>query len=391
MNIKYKIIAVAAIYLSAILLSCSSSKKEEQHTEKSEEHSTSEVLLTEAQYKNVGIKLGKAEERSMSGVVKVNGVFDVPPQNLVTISLPYAGIIKQTILLQGMEVKKGEVLAVLEHPDFIQLQQDYLDNKSKLDYVKLEMERQQELQKENVNSTKVLQKAQSDYESLKAIVSGLKEKLSLININTDQLQKNGISKQVRVLAPIHGFVTKVNVNIGKLVNPYDVICEIVDIGHLHVELTVFEKDVTSLKVGQKVRYWVNNESKERTASVYLIGKEISLDRTVRVHCHLDKEDKTLLPGMYLNAYIETTKKQSLVLPSAAVVESANKNYVFVSSGKEKSNYSFNMVEVSIGIVDDNYTEVILPQALDSNAEFVIVGAYDLLSSKNVGEEEGHSH
>jgi cobalt-zinc-cadmium efflux system membrane fusion protein len=390
MTIKNKWVVWSTLALSLIIFSCTKSTVEEKVHEHTE-HESTEVLLTAAQYKNVGIVLGKAEERSMSGVVKVNGVFDVPPQNLVTISLPYAGIVRQTKLLQGMEVKKGEVIAVLEHPDFIQLQQDYLDNKSKLDYLQLEVNRQQELQKENVNSAKVYQKAQSDYESLKAIVGGLKEKLSMINISTEQLQKNGISKQVKVLAPIHGYVTVVNVNIGKLVNPNDVICEIVDIGHLHVELTVFEKDVTSLKVGQKVRFWVNNEAKERTASVYLIGKEISPDRTVRVHCHLDKEDKNLLPGMYLTAYIETAKKQSLVLPSAAVVSNANKNYVFVAKGKEKANYSFNMVEVSVGIVDDDYTEIILPPSVDPQSEFVLVGAYDLLSSRNVGEEEGHSH
>lgn len=390
MTTKNKWIIGSTMVMSLLIFSCTKNT-EGDAVEHHEEHENEEVLLTEAQYKNAGIVLGKAEQRSMSGVVKVNGMFDVPPQNLVTISLPYAGIVRQTKLLQGMEVKKGEVIAVLEHPDFIQLQQDYLDNKSKLDYLQLEVNRQQELQKENVNSAKVYQKAQSDYESLKAIVSGLKEKLSMINISTEQLQKNGISKQVKLLAPIHGYVTVVNVNIGKLVNPNDVICEIVDIGHLHVELTVFEKDVTSLQAGQKVRFWVNNETEERTASVYLIGKEISADRTVRVHCHLDKEDKTLLPGMYLTAYIETTKKQSMVLPSAAVVSSANKSYVFVAKGKEKTNYSFSMVEVRIGIVDDDYTEIILPPSVDSQSDFVLVGAYDLLSSKNVGEEEGHSH
>jgi len=390
MNINYKCTWMSCILLVAMLLSCTK-EVEEQAEEGHHAHEASEVLLTPAQYKNAGVVLGKLEKRSMTGVVKVNGVFDVPPQNLVTVSLPYAGIVKQTILLQGMEVKKGQLIAVLEHPEFIQLQQDYLDNKSKLDYLQLEVNRQQELQKENVNSSKVFQKAQSEYESLKAIVSGLKEKLSLINIQTDQLQKNGISKQVKVLAPIHGYVTEVNVNIGMLVNPNDVMCKIVDIGHLHVELTVFEKDVMSLKVGQKVRFQVNNEAQERTASVYLIGKEIGPDRTVRVHCHLDKEDHSLLPGMYLTAYVETTQKQSLVLPSAAVVSSANKNYVFVSKGKEKGNFSFDMVEVSMGIVGDNYTEVILPPTLNQQADFVLVGAYDLLSSHNVGEEEGHSH
>lgn len=390
MNLKNIFITGSVICFALFTLSCGSSKEEQPLAEHAE-HATSEVLLTEAQYKSAGIKLGTAEQRNMSGILKVNGTLDVPPQNLVTVSMPYAGIVKSTILLQGMEVKKGQVLAVLEHPEFIQLQQDYLDNKSKLDYLQLEVTRQQELQKENINSAKVFQKASSEYESLKAVVSGLKAKLSMINISTDQLQKNGISKQVRLLAPINGFVTQVNVNIGMLVNPNDVICKIIDIGHIHAELTVFEKDVMSLKIGQKVRFHVNNELKERTASVYLIGKEIGTDRTVRVHCHLDKEDKTLLPGMYLTAYIETVQKQTWVLPSAAIVNSANKNYVFVSKGKEKENYSFDMLEVSIGLIDSKYTEILLPNTVDANSEFVVVGAYDLLSSRNVGEEEGHSH
>ncbi len=388
-KINYKLILINTILWCLILISCG--KETQEHTAETHEHETNEIVLTDAQYKTVGVVLGKIEERSMTGVIKVNGVFDVPPQNLVTTSLPYAGIIKQTILLQGMEVKKGQVIAVLEHPDFIQLQQDYLDNKSKLDYMQLEVNRQEELQKENVNSAKVFQKAQADYQSLKAIVSGLKEKLSLINIHVEQLQKNGISKQVKLIAPISGYVTKVNVNIGKLVNPNDVICEIVDIGHLHVELTVFEKDVTSLKVGQKVRFFVNNETKERKASVYLIGKEIGVDRTVRVHCHLDKEDRSMLPGMYLTAYIETKQKQSLVLPSAALVNNANKNYVFRAKGKEKENYAFEKVEVSIGIVDGNFTEIILPPTVDQQSDFVVVGAYDLWSSLQVDKEEGHSH
>ncbi|MDF2454348.1 MAG: efflux transporter periplasmic adaptor subunit [Cytophagaceae bacterium] len=388
-QIKYKLILINTVLWCLILLSCG--KETEEHAAEKHEHEDNEIVLTEAQYKNAGVALGKLKERSMSGVIKVNGVFDVPPQNLVTISLPYAGIIKQTILLQGMEVKKGQVIAVLEHPDFIQLQQDYLDNKSKLDYLQLEVNRQQELQKENVNSAKVFQKAQAEYESLKAIVSGLKEKLSMININTEQLFKNGISKQVKVTAPINGFITKVNVNIGKLINPNEVICEIVDIGHLHVELTVFEKDVANLKVGQKVRFFVNNETMERKAFVYLIGKEIGPDRTVRVHCHLDKEDKSMLPGMYLTAYVETNQKQSKVLPSSALVGSGNKNYVFISKGKEKESYAFEKVEVSIGIVEDNFTEVILPPTVDQQSDFVLVGAYDLWSALQVDTEEGHSH
>src|SRR5690606_585234 len=120
------------------------------------------------------------------------------------------------------------------------------------------------------------------------------------------------------------------------------ICEIVDISHLHVELTVFEKDITSLKKGQKVLFLINNETQARTASVYLVGKEISPDRTVRVHCHLDEEDTNLLPGMYLTANIETSQKYTKALPSRAIVFSQGKNFVFVYQGKNKDDYSFQM-------------------------------------------------
>jgi cobalt-zinc-cadmium efflux system membrane fusion protein len=394
MDLKNKTVGILLIILSVIASSCDKSKEDKTAKHEDAHAQETAITLTAAQYKSAGVELGKLEERSLKGVIKVNGIFDVPPQNLVTISLPYAGIVKQTILLQGLKVKKGEVLAVLEHPDFIQLQQDYLDMKSKLNYQQLEVTRQEELQKENVNSAKVYQQTMAEFESLKARVSGLKEKLALINIDVEHLQKHGISRQIKVIAPINGYVAQVNVNIGMLVNPNDIICKIIDIGHLHVELTVFEKDVMDLKIGQKVRFDVNGEDKPRTASVYLIGKEISPDRTVRVHCHLDKEDFSMLPGMYLTAYIETQSKQSLSLPSKAIVNDNNRHYIFIAKGKEKEEYVFEMVEVSIGIEDDEYTEVVLPAGMDSQSEVVIHGAYDLLSKRNVEQEEeegGHSH
>jgi cobalt-zinc-cadmium efflux system membrane fusion protein len=386
MDIKNKSIQLLIGMVALVVLSCNSSTEEKVQVDPTLKANTL-VTLTAPQYKSAGILLGKLEERNMTGVVKVNGIFDVPPQNLVTISLPYAGIVKKTDLLQGLKVKKGDVVAVMEHPDYIQLQQDYLESKSKLDYLELEVKRQNELQKENVNSAKVYQQAHADFETMKARVSGLKEKLSLINISVDQLMKNGISKQIRVLAPISGYVTQVNVNIGMLVNPNDVICKIVDISHLHVELTAFEKDVMSLKVGQKVRFEVNGETKARTASVYLIGKEISPDRTVRVHCHLDKEDASLLPGMYLTAYIETEQRKSLALPSKAVVNSANTNYIFIAKGKDKTDYVFDMVKVSLGIVDEEYSEIILPKGIDHKVDIVVQGAYDLLAKRDNVEEE----
>ncbi len=376
-----------------LLISCDKSFQEKGKS--TEHHEEDLVEFTEAQYQNAGITLGKLESRNLGGIIKVNGMLDVPPQNLVTISIPYGGVVKQTELLQGMKVSKGQVLVVLEHPDYIQLQQDYLDAKSKLNYIALELNRQEELQKENISATKTYQQIVSEYESLKARVSGLEQKLSIINITPEQLKKNGITKQIKLYAPISGYVTQVNVNIGTYVNPNDMIFKLVDTHHLHAELTVFEKDIERLKTGQKVRFSFNNEDKERTATVYLIGKEIGSDRTVRVHCHLDKEDHELLPGMYLKAYIETSPKETLTIPSKAVMSSGNKNFVFVFKGKMEEEgkflYTFKKEAIQVGIKNNEYTEVIPSDRIDTSLNIVVTGAYDLFASMGISEEQGHAH
>ncbi len=392
------------VFLAGILFSACSSKgnAEAVTAEKTSAEDANSVDLTEEQFKTVGLQYGTIEEKNLNSIIRASGVLDVPPQQLITISSPYGGTLKNTELLQGMPVAKGEVIAVLENPEFIQLQQDYLDYKSQLVYLKEELDRQQELAKENVNAKKTVQKASSDYNSMMARVQGLRSKLQLININPDKINPANISGKANIYAPISGFVTKVLANIGKFVNPNQELFEIVDTRHLHAELTIFEKDVPKLKIGQKIRFVLNNETKERFAEVHLIGREISAERTVRVHGHLLQEDKNLLPGMYLKAIVETGVATTTALPDKAIVQSAGKSYIFIAAdeikdeenpadkGKNevaKKHIVFKRIEVTTGVSENGYTEVILPEGFNKNSKIVINGAYDLLSKMNNVEEE----
>src|SRR5690606_1145648 len=139
--------------------------------------------LSEMQYKSIHLRLGQITAKKMATTLQVNGELDVPPQNLVTISAPMGGFVKSTKLLQGMRVHKGEVIAILEHQDYIQLQQDYLYNVSNREYAETEFKRQEELLKENINSQKNFQLAKSNYERAKAQVQGLHAKLRMLNID----------------------------------------------------------------------------------------------------------------------------------------------------------------------------------------------------------------
>ncbi|MBP8113723.1 MAG: efflux RND transporter periplasmic adaptor subunit [Chitinophagaceae bacterium] len=402
---KQKIFSsLAILFLAVVLFSACSSKgnAEAAATEEPKKEEADMVDLSEDQFKTVNIQYGAVEDKNLSSVIRASGALDVPPQQLLTVSSPYGGTLKSTELLQGKPVTKGEVIAVLENPEFIQLQQDYLDYKSQLVYLKEELNRQEELSKENVNAKKTLQKASSDYNSMMARVQGLRSKLLLININPDKINPSGISGKANIYAPISGYVTKVMVNIGKFVNANQELFEIVDTRHLHAELTIFEKDVPKLKIGQKIRFVLNNETAERFAEVHLIGREISAERTVRVHGHLSQEDKNLLPGMYLKAMVEIGLATTTALPDKAIVQSAGKSYIFIAAeemNEEKipeaadknktpeKHIPFKRIEVTTGVSENGYTEVILPEGFDRSSKVVINGAYDLLSKMNNVEEE----
>lgn len=390
------------ILLTSFTLLITACHQKQIETTEEKHYEENHVEFTPAQFKNAGIEFGKVEIKNISSTVIANGMLDVPPQNLVSVSALMGGFIKSTDLLQGMQVKKGQVIAVIQNPDFIQLQSEYLEKKQKLKFLELEYKRQEELSRENVASAKTFQQISSEYGSLSANVGALEEKLKILNIDPNTLTQSNIRSTANIYAPIEGYVTVVNVNIGKFVQPQDVICEIVDTKHLHAELTIFEKDISKIRKGQKIRFVLVNEGiQERTGTIFLINHKISEERTIRVHAHLDKEDPGLMPNMYLKALIEIKDNPSTTLPDEAIVNGAGKEYIFIKADKnpneekadikKEKNIEFEAIEVKKGISENGYSEVILPDGFDiDKSEIVIKGTYDLLSRMN-NSEEGHTH
>lgn len=386
--------------LSFFISSCGKAPAESTEEHHEEEENT--VELTSAQMKTANVTFGSVEQKQLSGTIKVNGVLDVPPQQLVSVSVPFGGFLKNTPLLQGSHVQKGQLIATIENSEYIQLQQDYLEAKNEFEFAKSDYERQQQLAAENVNAQKTLQQAKSSYQTWMAKKNGLQAKLKLLNIDLVKLENGSITSTANVYSTINGFVTEVNVNIGKFVSPTDVLFEIVDTEHLHAELIIFEKDVPKIKIGQKVRFTLANETAERIATVYLIGREISSDRTIQIHCHIDKEDKNLLPGMYLKAIVEAGSMSVNALPDDAIVDFQGKKYVFIANdekenetdkkGTTQEGTHFSMIEISTGNSELGYTEVLLPENWNSNSKVVVTGAYSILSKiKNSEEDGGHGH
>lgn len=267
------------LLLSAfVLMGCDNDKKTENQssisTYSSEEESEL-IHLSKAQFNNSKMEIGNLEEKEFAQTVHTNGEIDVPPHSKAVISAFSGGYIKNTPLLVGDEVKKGEPLVTIENPEFIGMQQNYMETSEQLSFLKSEYERQKTMFEENITSQKSFLKAESEYKTAVARTNGLKKNLQMLNINPSSVLEGNIVSQVSIYSPINGYVTQVLVNTGTYVSPADKIMEIVNTDHIHLELKIFEKDLLRIKKGQEILFKVPEASQEVfIGDVHLVGTTI---------------------------------------------------------------------------------------------------------------------
>ena len=286
--------------------------------------------------------------------VSATGIIDVPPNGRAVISAQVGGYIKNSKLLIGDQVKKGDFLVSIENIEFIEMQQQYLEALEQLTFLKSDFERQSELYKENISSEKSYLKAQSEYRRIFAVHAGLKKKLELLNINIAAVEKGQLSSLSNIYAPIAGDISEINVKTGSFVASSNAIMEIINTEHVHLELKIFEKDALRIKKGQIVIFRLPEASGENYyGSVHLIGKSIAADRTVTAHVHMEQEaDAILIPGMFVQAEIIVDKASSLSIKEAALIEKGGKNFILQKVMEENDTLKFVKVEVSKGNATD---------------------------------------
>lgn len=342
------------------------------------------VSMNQEQLKSAGIEVASPEFENISGMLSLQGTIDVPPQSMVSLSFPLGGYLKSTKMLPGMHVRKGQVLAELEDMQFIQLQQDYLTAGEKFLLSESEFNRQRDLNVSKASSDKVLQQARAEMETQRILVNALGQKLEVIGIDPTRLKAEKISKSVSIVSPINGFISKVNVNVGKYTSPTDMLFELVDPRDVHLVLNVFEKDLNSLSVGQHVTAYTNSDPGEKIqAEIILITKSLDRDRMAEVHCHFEKYNPSLAPGMFMNGEVSVKNNKALTIPEDAVVRWENKFYVFTENGKGK----FEMTPVKPGVISHGKQQI-EASGIKGDTRIVVKNAYALLMKIKNSEKEG---
>jgi len=411
MKAKFFIASIALVSL----ISCNSEKKDRIVSEEHEEHDTEGVVvLNKNQREALNLKLGNFMMRNLTTVIKTNGQMEVPPSGIADVTAVIGGNVKEIRVFHGDRVNEGQVLAILEHPDYITLQEEFSEISNNLEYLEKEYNRQKELFDNNVGAGRDFQKVKSEFNTARARYEGLKSRLKLVNISPEKVEEGNITNHVSIISPIGGYVNEVNINVGRYVDAKNKLFEITDINTIHADFMVYEKDVHLIKEGQQVHFTVSNRpGEELTAEVFAIGKEFEANtRAVHIHTSLNQKTSGLIPGMYISGHIHTDKKYTRTLPNNAMVTEGTKSYIFILEneafeehdhedpleGEEHGEYhdendddmTFRMVEVIPGRKDEGYTEINLLDSLQKNTKIVMNAAYYLLADMKKEETE-HEH
>lgn len=371
---------ILLVIVTLALYSCGETKTTETTTTNTETIVDKGIAVTQAQFQQSKMEISGLVEKAFPTVVTVNGMIDVPPENRAVVNTTMGGYIKTTPLLIGDKVRKGQVLVTIENPEFVTLQQRYMEVNAQLTYLKAEYDRQIAMQAENITSPKSYLKAESAYKTAIATHTGLEKQLCMLNISPATVRSGKISATIGVYAPISGSITAVNVTKGAYVSPATEIIEIIDNDHIHLELSVFEKDIMQIKKGQGIDFKIPEASQETyKAEVLLVGTSIEKNRTIKVHGHLkDESSDNFLVGMFVEAQIITDSAFAKALPSEAIVIEDDMAYVLLLDKKEGNTYSFIKEEVKIKSEYNGFSIVESKKSFKPKSQFLTKGAFSLL-------------
>lgn len=406
-----KKITIILCIILAVLVACDNSGNQDVKTGHSEEgpreedhgEESSTVSITKEQANFIGLELGEIQQKSLGGTIRVTGRLGLYPQDQARISPFIGGNVKAIYVIEGDRVNKGQVLTLLEHPTYIQMQQELQQLSIQLDYLRQEYERKEKLYKEQVSSGREFQKAKSEYLSTGAAFKGLKSKLRLLGVDIVKVLNGGISSSIPIRSPINGYVNDINISIGDYIDPQIDMFVVTDNSRVHVDIRVYEKDIYKVKEGQTVYFTVANQpGMILEAVINSVGQTFEDDpKSIHVHADIENKQGDLLPGMYVEGRIVENERLTDVVPEDAVVTEGGQSYIFVkieesdladNSEMEEGHeelLTFAKVEISTGVRDGGFVEIMLSSALDSPV-IAQKGAYTLSSEMVKGELE-HEH
>lgn len=403
-KLYYSLITVVALLLFAACDHGHKHNEEDSHSHgdkgantdpHANEGHSEEVHLNTTKFNAIKMEMGPLTKRNITDYIETNGELRVAPQDEASITAIIGANVQQITVIEGDAVKKGQVLAWLSHPSLLQLQTDYVTSWNRLQYLKEEYSRQEQLYQENVASGKTFQKTKAEFNTVKAQVSATRFTLKQLGLNPQQLEQNKLYHRIPVKSPLTGYVRHVYIKLSQFVQPQTVMFDVVNIDHIHADLMVFEKDMYKVKVGQKVRlHMESHPDKGAIAEIFNVGKTFEENpKALHLHAEIENKEGLLLPGMFVRGKILLEKADNYALPSNAVVREGDKTYIWsvskeVENGEEE--WHFSPIEVKTGEENERWVEIFPLDIWPKDKMVAYNNAYTLMAELKKGEA-GHDH
>jgi len=313
---------------------------------------------------SVLVRTAPVVQKTVSDTLIAYGVLDPDPDQVLSLSLPHAGLINRVWVRLGQRVKSGDaLLEVITAPD---AQMQYLQAQSGVDYAQREYQRLQRLRSEQLATKTQVDAAGKNLQDAKATL--------------EALRKRGMDVARETLrAPMDGIVTRVDVGQGQRVQSDTTAILIAAEQRLIARLGVEPEDLAAVQTGTPVTI----------TSVFVPG--VMLDSQVReVHAMINPDthlvevlapipaerDDRLVLGSRIRARFHLARHTALVVPRSAVLGDAPGTFVYsVAAGKARR------VTVQTGVEHGNEVEITGP--LQAGDTVVVTGNYELTDGMTI--------
>jgi len=366
---------IPAFALLAVLYSCTKSNHE--NSTHQPENSNSTALQT--------AHVEPLKYEAFRAPIEASAIVDVPPQYRADVHAPCRAYVSECSVLVGDRVKKGQILAKLEHPEIIQLQSEWMQAHANWGFTLEAHRRNSELHASNAISARDFQVSQRDHAQSVARYQELTQRLKWLGLDPNFILDNGIQTEIAVTAPISGFVQMAHINLGKFVNPENALFTVVGKDHSHLEIGVYAEFLGSISVGDSISAKLET-GRVLAGEVFLISEAIDpADNRFQVHGHFEDEADAPAPGTFLQVTLFAESDLTWILPTSAIWQEEGKWWAL-----RQIDEGFEPVLIERGKESPETIEVMNGSEYENDL-FVTENVYFLRHSQGEKSETGYSH
>ncbi|MDG5799290.1 efflux RND transporter periplasmic adaptor subunit [Marinilabiliaceae bacterium ANBcel2] len=293
------------------------------------------------------LEIATVGTQKVSRVISAPASVEANPAQKAGIYPPVGGKIVRLFVNLGEEVQKGQPLFELYSPEIADIQTSFISARSSLAQATSELNRKKELHDRGITPLRELEEAQTAYEIAESEMQGVTMTMDIMGID-----KSDLGQPLQVRTPVKGRVVDLSAAPGEFISdPEDPVMIIADLSNVWVTANIQEQDIRFVSRGTKAEAtfpaW---PGEEYSGEVLFVSDMLDEEtRTAKVRVEFDNSDYKLKPGMFANVRFQSPKVHSFVLPSKAVLQRRDFNYVYV----ETAPYTFEQRRVKVGdMVDD---------------------------------------